>query len=448
MELDSQYLERWLERFSVAAGCGRLWIGFSGGLDSTVLLHLAAGLTGAQSAAAIRAVHVNHGLQREAADWVSHCERQCERLGISLQVVHAPVRRARGESLEAAAREARYRAFTSVLADGDLLLLAHHQRDQLETFLLQALRGAGPEGLAAMPACAALGPGFLMRPLLECDRTTLRRYAGSHGLRWVDDPSNASAAPDRNYLRLELLPRLEARWPSAASTVARSARLCAEAASLLGMLAEQDLAGRCDGSGRLDVSGLEEMGDARVRNLLRAWLRRRALPMPSYRKLERIVGDALHARPDRMPCVTWPGGQVRGYRRHLYAMAPLPPAPEPEPVAWDPGVSFPLPAGLGTLILEPGEGPGLAPWTAKCRLTVGFRRGGERLRLPGRRGSRALRNLLQEAGVAPWMRARLPLMFVEGRLAAVGGCWYTADFAAPPGGPALRLRWIGRPLLG
>ncbi|HYW93167.1 MAG TPA: tRNA lysidine(34) synthetase TilS [Gammaproteobacteria bacterium] len=447
MRLEPTYLGDWLTRHPVPAGSGRVWIAFSGGMDSTVLLHLARALRDAGEVADLRAIHIDHGLHQASAEWARRCRATCRELGIPLSVTRVSVRVLRGESLEAVARQARYGAFGEHLGAGDRLLVAHHSRDQLETFLLQALRGSGPDGLAAMPAVSPLGPGFLMRPLLAVEHAAITDYGRSRELDWIEDPANVSLDYDRNYLRHEILPPLERRWPSAARTVSRSATLCAEVSGLLGALADRDLAERMDGHGRLNTAGLQELDAARLRNLLRQWLRRRRLPMPSQRKLERIRVDALTARYDRTPCIRWAGGEVRRYRRSLYGMTPLPPRPDPGPCHWDGCSPFELPSGLGRLVLVRGEAPGLDPSVMGARLAVGFRRGGERLTLRSRTGSRALKSLLQEVGVVPWMRPRVPLLFVDGELAAVAIGWYASGLAAAPGAPALRLHWEGAPAL-
>ncbi|HEV2320748.1 MAG TPA: tRNA lysidine(34) synthetase TilS, partial [Gammaproteobacteria bacterium] len=219
----------------------RYWVALSGGLDSMVLLTALAvergGLPGE-----LRALHVHHGLHPKADEWQRHCEVACASLGIPLEIRRVEVHPATGESLEAVARERRYAAFREVVGADDLLLLAQHADDQLETFLLQALRGAGVRGLAAMPESASFSGLKLARPLLAYGRAELEAWARQQGLSWVEDPSNADTGFDRNYLRHEVLPRLKQRWPAAAETVSRSARLAAEADGLLKELAAEDTA--------------------------------------------------------------------------------------------------------------------------------------------------------------------------------------------------------------
>ncbi|MGJ4730503.1 tRNA lysidine(34) synthetase TilS, partial [Luteimonas sp. SDU101] len=213
-------------------GQGPLLVGYSGGLDSTVLLHLLAA-DGALRRRGLRAVHVHHGLHPEADAWARHCADACRDLDVHLDVVRVRVARDSGDGLEAAARAARHAAFAGALADDAILALAHHRDDQAETFLLRALRASGTDGLAAMRAWRRFGPGWMWRPLLELPRAALLAHAQRHGLRWIEDPSNASDAHDRNFLRHRVMPLLQARWPQADAAFARAAELQREAAALL-----------------------------------------------------------------------------------------------------------------------------------------------------------------------------------------------------------------------
>ena len=215
-----------------AATEGRVWVALSGGRDSTVLLHRLAQDPDLQRRG-LGAVHVHHGLQPEADAWVAHCAAACAALDVPLQVRHVRVDATRGEGPEAAARHARREAFAAVMAPGDILATAHHLEDQAETFLLRALRASGPDGLAGMRPWRRFGPGWQWRPLLRTPRDALQAYALAHGLRWIEDPSNARTDADRNFLRHDILPRLRLRWPQADAAFARSATLSAEAADLL-----------------------------------------------------------------------------------------------------------------------------------------------------------------------------------------------------------------------
>lgn len=411
----------------------RLLLAYSGGLDSQVLLHRLATGPALTAGRELLAVHVHHGLYPHADDWVLFCERCCAALDVAFRVLHVDARPRPGESPEGAARRARYAALREQMDDRTALLTAHHRADQAETVLLALLRGAGPRGLAAMPAARAFPPGVLLRPLLDCERAALRDYAARHSLDWIDDPANVDPAFDRNYLRGDVLPLLRARWPAVERCLARSARHCAEAAELLEQLAEQDLVRVGSAGDTLSVERLRDLAPARQRNLLRFWLRRLELTTPDERRLQVVLDEVLTAGRDRRPCVHWPGGELRRHRGRLYAMVPLPalPAADTE-LDWNGCMPLTLPDG-SRLILHATN----APEPLRGPYTVRFRRGGERFHPAGRVHGQTLKKLLQAAGIPPWWRERLPLLYRDERLIAVPGLGVAADLA----GAAARVGW-------
>lgn len=441
-----------LDRFLAACPAAPVhWVACSGGLDSTVLLHLAAGLP-APRRYHLRAVHVHHGLHPDADRWTRHCESVCRDLGLPLTVLRVDARPAPGQSPEDAARQARYRALADLLGPGELLLLAQHQDDQAETLLLQLLRGAGVAGLAAMPALARLGPGHLARPLLRTTRAELADHARARGLTWVEDPSNAETDFDRNFLRRDVLPLLRRRWPALSATLSRTARHCAEADALLAGLGERLLAdARAEEAGSLAVPALLGTTPAEQALMLRRWLARHGFRAPPARIVQAMREDLLGAAADRNPLVCWREGEVRRYRGRLYLTPPLPALATLQSLLPAEGLNWPadaarlaLPGGNGHLrLIRPGAGaPGIPEhlWQ-QATVRVGYRRGGEALRLPGRQGRHELRKLFQERGWPPWVRERVPLVYLEGRLAAVGD-WLAAEFAASgAAGPVVRPCW-------
>jgi tRNA(Ile)-lysidine synthase len=419
---------------------GGVCVALSGGLDSSVLLHAMADVARAHSTR-LRALHVDHGLQAASAAWARSCRDACKAAGIPLQVVSLDLDVPRGASVEAAAREARYSALAAELTAGERLLTAHHRDDQLETVLIQLLRGAGVAGLAAMPARARLGLGWQLRPLLGVDRAELRAYADRHGLAWHEDPMNEALRFDRGYLRARVLPAIRERWPAAAATVARSALHLGEASRLLEGLAAADGAGLVD-DGRISLAGLERLPRERQVNVLRWWLRAEGLRPPAAAQLGAGLPDFFSARPDGAPCLAWPQGEIRRYRGKLYAGPPLPAGPRA--VARGESATFDLGPGLGFLrLVEASEGGLRTPLPAAPELR--FRVGGESLKPHPGRPRKRLKDLCQEAGVVPWMRDRLPLLYVGERLAAVGDLWIDEEFEAAPGQAALKPVWSGRP---
>jgi tRNA(Ile)-lysidine synthase len=455
----------WLARRLVALGVplrgAQLCVAFSGGADSTALLATLAQLAALQPRwqLQLRAVHVDHALQAGSAGRARRARAAARRLAVPCTVVRRAVRVARGESVEAAARATRYTALRAARRPDEWLLLAHHADDQLETVLLQLLRGAGPAGLAASPERA----GRELRPLLPLRRAALRAFLAAGRLAWIEDPSNADTRFDRNFLRRELLPPLLARWPGAPVAVARSARLMAEATQLLAAQADAQLDRARDGQA-LCAAALRVLALPARRNLLRRWLQNLGLPLPDERRLRELAGPLLKARADAQPCVRWPGAEVRRQGERLHAIA-LPAAAGSSPAtgvlppaaaageareAWpSAGISWDwrrnrrlaLPGG-GTLELRPDPHGGVLRAALPDCLRVAPRAGGERL--PGVAGSRRVKELLRLQGLPAWQRGQVPLVHDDNQLLAVGDAWIAPALAPVKGarGARLRLRWL------
>lgn len=287
----------------------RCAVAWSGGLDSTVLLHALRTRPPQGSRIVLRALHVDHGLQSAAEGFRIFCQRTARRWRLSLTVLRAPVDLKGGVSVEEAARIARRAALLAALKPGELLLTAQHAGDQLETMLLALLRGAGPKGLAGMPAAMPLGQTWLLRPLLQFDRAAIAAYAAAAGLDWVEDPTNADTRFDRNYLRAAVLPALRQRWPAVSRTALRSARHCAAAADMIQTLAARDLDAAADGAG-LDIAVLRRFGAARRNAVLRAWLQRAGCRAPNERHLREIEA-MMAARRDAHPQLRLPDCLLR-----------------------------------------------------------------------------------------------------------------------------------------
>lgn len=418
------------------------WVAYSGGLDSNVLLHALASLRGRLDAG-IGAVHVNHGLQADAPYWESHCRQVCEGLGIQYESLPVAAAAAAGESPEAAARAARYAALADWLPARHCLLTAQHQDDQAETLLLQLLRGSGVHGLAAMPAMAVLGAGLHQRPLLAVTRVQLHRYAELHRLEWVDDPSNTDTAFDRNFLRQHVIPELRARWPAVAASLSRSAQHCAEAADLVGQLGALDrrnVAGQHYGA--LSLAGVCALPQARQRNVLRHWIRQATGTSPSTAVLARIVNDVLASRRDSGPCVRWGRHEVRRYRDEIYLLRQTVVPDCRQELGWGMIGPLQLPDAGGTLRVTSVTGRGIrAAVVVNAVVRVGWRRGGERCRPAGRGHQHALKKLFQEQGIPPWERGSIPLIYIDGNLAAVAGLWVCEPFQAGPAESGLLVDW-------
>ncbi len=412
----------------------RWFVAFSGGLDSSVLLHLLSHLRQTQDLPPLVAVHVDHGLQAAAGDWVRHCRSRCGELVVPLEVRRVEVES--GASLERAARQARYAAFEALLEPEDVLLCAHHRDDQAETLLFRLLRGSGVRGLGAMAPARRLGRGWLVRPWLSVSREVLEGYAQQFGLTWVEDPSNRQVNFARNYLRHEVFPVLERRWPQAKRVIGRAAAHLAEADALLGELAENDLRNAA-GQGlpgwlplpSLDLAALGRLSPARQRNALRHWLRAWTLLPDS----EHWAGwrNLLDASEDACPIWRLTGGELRRANGRVWWLSGQWLAPLPAEALAIRAPETPLPNN-GELTLTIG---GKAPSGVELgALTLRYRQGGE-LMHAGSRGRRDLKRLLNEADVPWFVRQRLPLVYRDGELLAVANL----PGLCPPG---WEVRWL------
>jgi tRNA(Ile)-lysidine synthase len=418
----------------------RWWLGLSGGLDSSVLLHLLTAARARHALPPLRALHVDHQLSARASDWRRHCESLCRESSVDL--VTRQVRVDSAElGLEAAARQARYAVFEALLGEGEVLLLAHHLDDQVETFFLRLMRGAGTRGLSGMPMSRELGRGQLCRPLLGISRRALEDYARLAGVRWVDDESNRDLTLDRNYLRHRVLPVLAERWPGYRKSVSASITALADAErSLAGLdsaTLQSALGSRC-GESVLCLDALDASDSAALARLLRRWLEAEGLEPPGRERLGEFARQLAAASADARPSVAGSGYHLRRYRDavHLCPMRPEPRLSRPCTLA--PGQAVTL-EGLGTLEAAPVEVGGLR-LPASGYWEIRLREGGERCRPAGRARTQSLKKLLQDSAVPPWQRQRLPLLYADGELAAVADLWVCSEHVAP-GAAGYAIRW-------
>lgn len=424
----------------------RFYIAYSGGLDSTVLLH-------AMRAAKlpIHAVHVNHHIQSESNSWQQHCEAVCNAFAVPISVQHAQIEKIAQKSLEETARDARYALLQQCLQASSAIVTAHHQDDVAETVLLQLLRGSGPAGLAAMPACKKLVAGIHLRPLLYYSRLELLEYAKSNQLVWIEDPSNEANDFDRNYLRNEVMPLLKQRWPAAQQTLSRSASLQADMLNCLQALAQIDIKAAATKTSRgtsrgkspgeengnaqvqsqaqaqaqvLDVKVLQDLSLERLNNVLRHWIKTNDMRVPSQKILQHIVSDiVLKQEMDSSPVQSWKEGEIRRFRDHLYLMLPLSEHDASLEIRWKIDQPLFISSLNRTLLPKELHENNLNLSGDVSELTVRFREGGERLKPFGNKQHRSLKNLLLEAGVPPWERERIPLLFHNDQLISVLGYW-------------------------
>lgn len=408
---------------------GRLLVAYSGGCDSTCLLHALVALKPAQP---ILALHVNHGLSPQAQAWQGHCQAFAQSLGVAFIAEQVRVD-PRGEGLEAAARQARYGAFARHLRADDVLLMAHHGDDQAETVLLRLFRGAGARGLAGMQWTRALANARLARPWLALGRAEIEHYARLFDLQYVEDESNAQVHFDRNFIRHRVMPLVAERWPEAAHSITRAATLLGHQESLLERQDAEALAGlnpRVERLGESIAFGpLQAWPSAQSARALRQWLARFGLN-PSLAQLEQIMNQ-LGARDDRQPGMQLGGFEIRRFRTRLYCFSRL---VAPAETALDCDTAddaTALPDG-SVLVFKP-TGGGLRPGCYSIR----FRQGAERGHPSTRGHSQTLKKLLQQYRLEPWLRDRIPLLYQGDKLAAVGDLWvekshYVAEQGVTP----------------
>ena len=423
----------------------RFVVAFSGGLDSTVLLHLAAGQRSKTLAGDLLAIHVDHNISVTSAEWASHCEQIAQQWQVPFLCCQVPPGALAGGNLEHRAREIRYRLIAEQLGDNDLLMTAHHHRDQAETLLLQLFRGAGVRGTAAMAVESALSTGpaqqiRLLRPLLALSQQALEGYARHHQLQWVEDPSNQQQVQDRNFLRNKVMPVLRERWPALDNSLARSARLQAQSSELLDELAAQDMAKEQVSDGGLSRSRLRNLSVARRHNLLRFWLHQLRHTMPSEKQLQEMDRSVLQCRLDRLPRFTWGESVITCYQDRLKVeRQQLEVTPEPM-AEWLLTQTLEYPELGRQLIAVAADGGQGMRWSNQQRLEVRFRQGGETIVLNGHR--RKLKKLLQQWAVPPAQRSRLPLIYGDQQLLAVPGYAIADSVRATSGEQGWYIHWL------
>jgi tRNA(Ile)-lysidine synthase len=428
------------------AGATGLVVALSGGADSASLLAAAAALGATFRGLEVRAIHVDHGLQTAAADFRDTCTALCAGLEVPLTVIPAVVRTPPGASLEAAARDARYAAFAAELEPGECLLTAHHSEDQAETLLLQALRGAGLKGLSAMPHCRPLGRGWHLRPVLEVPRRELLAF----GARWCGacavDPMNEDLRFDRSYLRRQVWPLIETRWPGSANALSRTARHAAEAQELLDRAAAADVTRLRDGDA-LSVPALRALGPKERINALRFWLCDAGVEPPPAARLIEALRQMLEAEADHLPAIVWGNHALRRYRQRVFLTQAGPPRLEGTRL-WStaPDSRVALGPGLGALRWCEQIG-GIDAERLPETLAVRRRDGGEALKPAAQARTQTVQHLCQHEGVLPWMRDALPLVFAGDALIAVADLWLDARWCASPLEPGFAIRWEQAPII-
>lgn len=415
-------------------------IAYSGGVDSHVLLHVCAQLNSTFPKLIFKAVHINHGLQTEAQQWQQHCKLTSDNLDIEINCISVDVVNRKQDGPEQAARKARYGAIRELVTKHSVVLTAQHQDDQAETLMLQLLRGCGVEGLASMPLLDNFGLGFIARPLLQFNQQFILDYALRHDLSWVEDPSNANTNFDRNFLRKEVIPIIKKRWPAFAQTTSRTARHCAEVSDVLANMADDHITDA--NKNQLSLNELSGKDEKLQRILLRYWIQSNHVQRPSLNVIEQVQRCVIQALEDKTPFVKWGENVVRRYKNNLYLLPVLPEFDAAQSLTFN-GASCQLPSALGLLKITESTGIGVdASLWDNAKVAVEFRRGGEIIKLAKRTGTKRLKALFNENHLFPWVRDRIPLIYLDGQLAAIADLWISEAFQAANKDPSYVLKWL------
>lgn len=403
-----------------------IYIALSGGIDSSALLHIIfSNKDLLPEDTSITAIYIDHDLQSDSSKWGEHCRKYCDSLGIGFESIRVKVDYSGKESLELAAREARYDIFKDKVSDGGVILMGHHQDDNIETFFHRIVRGSGVKGLSSIPVFRELGNGYIYRPILDCSRESLKRYIESNNISIIEDPSNNSSDFDRNFIRNEVITLLKKRWRSLNNTVSRTISHCNEASDLLNELAFEDYQ-KCKYDDGLSLEEMEGFSFPRKKNLIRYWIDLNGLIQPSTIALENGLDSILNAANDRAPEIHWDYAKIQRFKGVIYIEKPL--ATSGSIIEWDLKEDLTL-DGIGTLTSTKidSENKNQFPYALDLskvegkKITIRFRQGGEKCRPCGRGNTHSLKKLFQEFEVPPWKRDKIPLLYVGDEIAIVIG---------------------------
>jgi tRNA(Ile)-lysidine synthase len=418
----------------------KIWIAYSGGMDSSVLLHLVFSNKD-KIRQTIEVVYVNHGLQEKSTEWGEFCRVLCEKYDLPFTQLNIDETVPKGDSIEAWAREKRYALIAQLMNKDELLFTAHHQDDQVETFFLQALRGAGPRGLSAMPLFKKIANSIHVRPLLGFCRNELLTYANENKLSWQEDLSNADTKFDRNYLRNNIIPAFEQRWPAYRETISRLVNHQQDCKSLMDEIGLEDLK-LASHENCLNLDVIKRLSVVRQKNIIFTWLQVLQLETPGSRHINQIMSDLINSTSENTPCVNWKNVEVRRYRKLLYASNSLNKDVESINYEWD--LASPLTVMDEVLVAKANSGIGISKERIKNKkIRVQYRQGGEKIQPSKKAHSKTVKQLFQERGVLPWLRDRFPLIYVNDKLAAIPGVCVDIGYSAEENESSWEIEWSG-----
>ena len=424
------------------ADCDKFWLACSGGLDSSVLLHLFYSIKN-DIKNSVEVVYVDHALNESSQSWGEFCLEQCHTYGFPLRTMKIEGSCPKGTSIEAWAREKRYELIAEKMQQKDVLFTAHHQNDQIETFFLQVFRGAGPRGLACMPFIKHFISGFHVRPLLDIKRTELEDYANKQSLKWCDDKSNEDVAFDRNYLRHKVIPDISTRWPAYGNSICRLVEHQKEYKLLLDEIAEQDLERALHNNmNTLRLNVVQALSKERQKNLVFFWLDKLQLASPSYKHIDEILNELINKDTNKSPCVNWQDVEVRRFKNLLYASKTLKENDIKQEFVWD--LREPIQIFDETLMASSTIGTGISKAVLKnAELRIRYRQGGERIEPENASHSKSVKKLFQERNVLPWFRNSVPLIYINDELAMIPGLCIDKKYRAAKDESSWQITWTG-----
>ena len=413
-------------------------IAFSGGMDSTVLLHVMKNIIDEKSQ--IRAIHINHNIVDNSKVWTRTCKSICKNFGIDIEIISLEVTH-NGYGLEAAARDERYKKLKEILYENEYLLTAHHEEDQMETVFLRMARGTGLDGLQGINEKYSFGEGIIFRPMLEVSKTSVMDYAKEHQLKWVEDSSNQDTHFDRNFLRKKIIPQFRERWPSIASSVSRLSQLSAQNIKILNQIAEEDI-GPIANMNELPLAKLLDKSFERANNMLRYIILANGMSIPSMKTLQDGLKEMLDPETDKS-VIAWKDYCIRKYKNHLYFLSnsDLEPNKVDVRIPWEIGKTVNLGENIGSIEATFIHGDGLSIEKCKNKLTISYRQGGELIKPIGHRINKSLKNLFQENQILPWMRDKIPLIYYQDELVSVADLWFNQNYVASQNEAGFVVNW-------
>ena len=439
LETESQNIEETLKQHIQADNIKKICVSLSGGIDSIVLLHALKKVSNKDFS--IRAIHINHNLHEGSQSWADFCQKTCDQIQIQINIHSVKINNKEGFGIEAAARKVRYQKFQESIQEGEWLMTAHHQDDQLETILLRMARGTGVEGLQGIQKQFNFGRGNILRPLLDVSKSEILGYAMKNKLDWVEDTSNQETHFDRNFLRMKVIPTLKERWPAFSSSVSRLSNISTQTSTLLKELAEQDLGPDCPIK-NLDIEIFNNKSIGRIINIIRFLMFKNEMSVPSMKVLNSGVSTLLNPKSVN-PSMVWDNYCIKRYLDKLYflKLSELQPNQGNQLINWSIDEPLILDESGSMLLATIIKGQGLSLKKCDKNLDVQFRKGGESIRPVGHKITKKLKKLFQEDHILPWVRDKIPLLYKKNELIGVGDLWFNQNYIASEEEDGFLVNW-------